>query len=312
VVTKGEDFFMSNVDRIVFEDKNEEFGFTQLPNVVLTSTVLNPTEVRVYAILRRYASLPKGAMPSVQTICMEANISKATYNRAIKRFVRSTENPSPEIPLVTAIHRPNQSNVYKIHKLSNGLIEKLRPLVAMEANEVKQLKEQSKKAKGKRKGGSQNETSIENTRVSQNETHPRGLKMRPTPSQIETQVILNLSNIDNNNQEQNQNRVVVVVDKVEKALQAKITKQQASKLIALADEHGKDVLVCIDDTVSHLKRTGEVVKSPFGIIQYAITNGWDVTELAATQQRQPAAPAHREFTEDYFDSIFEGIGGNVQ
>jgi hypothetical protein len=57
-------------DQIVFEDTNEQYGFTQNPNVVLTSTVLNPTEKIVYEILRRYATMPGGAHPGAATICL--------------------------------------------------------------------------------------------------------------------------------------------------------------------------------------------------------------------------------------------------
>lgn len=87
------------MDQIIFEDKSEQFGYTPIPNAVLTSTVLSPVEVRIYAILRRYASLPQGAMPSAPSICAEANISKATYNRAIKKFIKSDTNPNPEAVL---------------------------------------------------------------------------------------------------------------------------------------------------------------------------------------------------------------------
>lgn len=157
-------------DHIIFEDKNDQYGFTQVPNVVLTSTVLSPTAVRIYTILRRYASMPKGAMPSVPTICVEANISKATYNREIKTFIRSTENPNPAVPLISVIHRPNKSNIFKVHKLTEQLIAKLKPAVAMEKVEVEKLKAKYKR-KSKKKSASQNETPFENTRESQNETY---------------------------------------------------------------------------------------------------------------------------------------------
>ncbi len=178
-------------NQIVFEDKNEQYGFIQVPTVIATSTVLSPTAVRIYIILRRYASMPKGAMPSVPTICVEAQISKSTYNREIKTFVRSTQNPNPAVPLITAIHRRNATSVFKIHKLTDQLIAKLKPAVMMEETELKMMKAKYKK-KTKRKSGYQIETPIENTRESQNETYQSGYQIEtPGVSNCDTSYIDN-------------------------------------------------------------------------------------------------------------------------
>lgn len=212
-------------DHIIFEDKNDQYGFTQVPNVVLTSTVLSPTAVRIYTILRRYASMPKGAMPSVPTICVEANISKATYNREIKTFIRSTENPNPAVPLISVIHRPNKSNIFKVHKLTEQLIAKLKPAVAMEKVEVEKLKAKYKR-KSKKKSASQNETPFENTRESQNETHLLA-------SQNETPGVSNCdtSNIENKLYRQTNGDCLIDFQ----------TKQEAEKFISHALQKGMSI-----------------------------------------------------------------------
>jgi hypothetical protein len=264
-------------DQIVFEDENERHGFTQIPNVVLTSTVLSPTAVRIYGILRRYASMPKGAMPSVPTVCIEANISKATYNREVKTFIRSTENPNPAIPLITAIHRRNKSNVFKIHKLTDQLIALLKPAITMEETDLERLKEKYKK-KGKKKGGSQNETPIENTRESQIDTH-QGTSQNETPG---------VSNCDTNNIEHKQDRqrrdVVVshYQEEFKKLFNAELTDKDAKAFFLEAKKNGKDLL----DYIHYVKNQSEkkTIGNPVGYLRDAVYGNWAVPSVAELEQ----------------------------
>jgi hypothetical protein len=268
-------------DQIVFEDKNEQYGFVQIPTVVMTSTVLSPAAVRIYGILRRYASMPEGAMPSVATICVEAQISKSTYSREIKKFIRSSENPNPPTPLVTAIHRKNKTNVFKIHKLTDQLIEKLKPTVMMEETELKKMKEKYKKKKSKnnQKGGSQIETPIENTRESQIDTPQSGFQIETpnTPSGVSNR---DPNYIDNKLYRQQQTKNVVVVEaqkKFEKLFDKTLSTKKAEEFAKMAEENGKDLIECIERTKKYLN-TQENVKNPVGALRYEITNGWDIEE----------------------------------
>ncbi|WP_176786581.1 helix-turn-helix domain-containing protein [Thermoactinomyces sp. DSM 45892] len=277
-------------DKAVFESENESLGFTIIPNVILTSTVLTPTEKIVYGILRRYANLPKGCMPAVSTVCLEANISKATYNRAIKTFIRSTENPNPAIPLITIIHRPNQSNEFKFHDITDHLVELLKSAVQMEEEEKKiaKAKKKRKKAASKSKSGSQNDTPIENTGESQNETHIQ-------TSQNETPPVSNCdtSNNELNKKEQQQPEVlekdvVVVVDFIQEKFQKLYTAKQVKRLLTLAKNHGEDLIACIENANAYDKRVKKL-KSVYGGIEYAIKEGWDVPPPETTKPT-PAKP----------------------
>lgn len=274
-------------DQIVFEDENERHGFTQIPNVVLTSTVLSPTAVRIYCILRRYASMPKGAMPSVPTVCIEANISKATYNREIKTFIRSTENPNPAIPLITAIHRRNKSNVFKIHKLTDQLIALLKPAITMADKELERLKEKYKK-KGKKKGGSQNATPIENTRESQFDTHQ-------STSQIETPGV---SNRDTNNIEHKQDRqrrgsvVASYQEEFKKLFNVEFTDKDAKAFFLEAKKNGKDLL----DYIHYVKNQSEkkTIGNPIGYLRDAVFGNWNVPSRAELEQAAAKEAAEKE------------------
>ncbi|SDY83583.1 hypothetical protein [Thermoactinomyces sp. DSM 45892] len=271
-------------DKAVFESENERLGFTMIPNVILTSTVLTPTEKIVYGILRRYASLPQGCMPAVSTVCLEAHISKATYNRAIKTFIRSTENPNPTIPLITIIHRPNQSNVFKFHDISDQLVELLRSAVRMEEEEKKIAKAKKKRTKksSKSQSGSQNETPIENTRESHFETPPQ-------TSQNETCPVSNCdtNNIELNKQQQQHTEldknVVVVVDLINEKFGKKVRPKQAKDLLTLAEQNDVDISDCIQNAKDYHDAVG-LKRSIYGGIQYAITNGWDVEPPAKREQ----------------------------
>lgn len=248
-----------STDQIVFEEKNEQFGFTQLPNVVLTSTVLNPTEVRIYAILRRYASMPNGAMPSVPTICAEANISKTTYSRAIKTFVRSAQNPQPKIPLITAIHRANQTNLFKIHKIKDVLVEKLKPTIAMEESDREQLKAKHKSKKSK-KGRFQNETPIENPREFQNDTPRVGFKMKLRSVSNRNTNNIELSNIDNNKEQEQKDVVVFLKKEIKNTFEKTVTNGTAKQMITTFQAHGKT----IDEGLSLLTEINQEYSSAFG------------------------------------------------
>lgn len=270
-------------NQIVFEDKNEQYGFIQVPTVIATSTVLSPTAVRIYLILRRYASMPKGAMPSIPTICVEANISKATYNREIKTFVRSTENPNPAVPLITAIHRKNATNIFKIHKLTDQLIAKLKPAVTMEETKLEKLKAKYKK-KTKRKSTSQNETPIENARESQIETYQSGY-------QIETPRVSNCdtSYIENKLYRQT-NQACLIDSQMEKASEGFInyalqkgmtikSVQATKKRYLEAREKGIEHEALLSALNETFERYGEAT-SPISALQTAIDNHM-VAEKAA-------------------------------
>lgn len=174
-------------DIIVFEDLNDKLGEVKAFNSVITSTVLSPAAVRIYLNFLRYArkaSLSEdGAIfPKVETICRDCNISKATYQRQIKTFVRSSANPNPDVPLVSSKRRFNQSNIYTIHKITDEIVHKLKPTVLEEdpfSYNLSQI-ETSLINQGfsrsqidtilKTLGLSQNETSGLNQGKSQNET----------------------------------------------------------------------------------------------------------------------------------------------
>jgi hypothetical protein len=288
-------------DQIVFEEKDEQYGFIQLSNVVLTSTILTPIEKVIYAILRRYASMEKGAMPSIPTIILEANISKSTYQRAVNKFIRSDKNPNPEIPLITSIKRKNKSNLFKIHKLTDPLIQKLHPAVSMSEAEKEQYHETYKKKK--KKSGVQNETIQKNKGKSQIEPHQVGFILNPLEGSNRTPSNIELNNIEQQQQEHQKN-VVVVRDEFEKTFEKKITKKQAEDLIKLAIENDKDVLDAIKETATHFKQKNQQPDSAVGSVRYSITDGWDIEVKPA--KVQPSHPAHVEFDDAYFANLFGG------
>jgi hypothetical protein len=272
-------FFMENQqDQIVFEDTNEQYGFTQSPNVVLTSTVLNPTEKIVYEILRRYATMPGGAHPGAATICLEANISDATYKRAIKTFVRSSSNPKPKIPLITAVRRPNQTNKFYVHKITPELIDLLKPAIAMS----KQEREQHRKAFNRRKkskSGAQNEPSIENTGKAQNEPTPQNTKSR----------VQNEPSIENTGKAQNEPQTILSIKKQ--------TNKQTNKEDCLIDFPSK-----------------EVEQKTMAFIQYAFQNGMHVQSVQATKKRYAEALAKGIAHEDLMKALedsFKLFGANT-
>lgn len=282
-------------DQIVFEDENEQYGFTQVPNVILTSTVLSPTAVRIYTILRRYAGMPKGAMPSVPTICVEANISKATYNREIKTFIESTENPNPAVPLITVIHRPNDTNMFKFRKLTKQLIAKLKPTVAMEKDELKKLKEKYKR-KSKKKSTSQNETPIENTRESQNETH-LGVSQNETPG---------VSNCDPNNIENKQYRqrrsgvVASYQEEFKKLFNQELSEQDAKAFAQEAVKNGKD----LRDYIHYVSKAQEKkeVPNPVGYLREAVFGNWNVPSIAELEQAAAKEEAEKAAVNEIYSN----------
>lgn len=312
-------------DQIVFEDKAEQFGFTQIPNVVLTSTVLNPTEVRIYAILRRYASMPNGAMPAVATICLEANISNATYKRAIKTFIRSSHNPKPKIPLITSVQRPNDTSVYKIHKITDQLTELLKPAIAMSKKERDEFRK-SFREKKRKKERVQNEPSIKNTREAQNEPSRVGLKINPLGGSKRTPSNIDISNIDNNIQEK-KDVVVVLKNKIKEKLGQKIGDRIAIELVTTFEKHGKridrivaslayvieqcqkafdqtlsikeahailaaifendaDFNEVLNNTVAYFKQKGESVANPVGVLINAMEKGFRYAPVKQKTKRE--------------------------
>ncbi len=304
-VKMGEILIMSK-DYIVFEDKNYRCGFTQLPNVVLTSTVLDPTDKVIYGILLRYATMEHGALPSVPTICLEANISVNTYRRSIKKFIKSATNPKPEVTLITAIQRTGTSNVFKIHRITDRIIAKLKAVVTF-SKEQKNDQKRVKKLQKTSKKSAKNETS-KPLAPKEYEKHPvqngGGTPTQNgggTPTQNDPLIILTTNNIDNN-KESNKN-VVVVQDEFKEKLQKTITKKQAEGLIQLAVQHEKNVLDCIKETVVYFEQSKKEKKNPYGAVYHAIINGWDVQ----TEQPKPTSPMYREFDDAYFNELLGGV-----
>jgi hypothetical protein len=273
----------ANQDRIAHEDKNYRYGFTQLPNIVLTSTVLDPTDKIIYGILLRYATMEKGAFPEASTVCLEANISLSTYRRSIKKFIKSDTNPKPEVTLITATQREGTSNLYIIHIITNRIIEKLKAVVTFSKEAKKRAKKQPKMGKkGAKKKAPKPLISKGNLHnLGQNDTPPPSQNDTPPPSQNDTLVILNINNIEQ--QQENQKNVVVVQDEFKKSFEKTITKKQAEELIKLAIENEKSIVDCIEETVTYYKQSGKEKKNSYGAVIYAITTGWDI-ENAPTKE----------------------------
>ena len=289
---------MSSKDYIVFEDKNYRCGFTQLPNVVLTSTVLDPTDKMIYAILLRYATMEHGALPSASTICLEANISVTTYKRSIKKFIKSATNPKPIIPLITAIQRTGTSNIFKIHRITDRIITKLKAAVTFSKDEKKRAKKQPKTAKKNVKNEKRKPLVSKEKEKHLGQNEPGGV------GQNEPLIILTTNNIDNNNGETKKN-VVVVIDEIKEKLQKTITKKQAESLLELAAQHEKNVLDCIKETATYFEQSKKERKSTYGALYHAITNGWDIE--IQTEQPKPTSPQYREFDDAYLDELIGGV-----
>src|SRR5690606_8692868 len=99
-----------------------------------------------------------------------------------------------------------KSSIFKIHKINDYLIEKLKPVVSLSQIEKKIIKSQKRQSK---KRLSQNET----TYPYQNETTYPYQNETTYPYQNETRIIKNNNKIDNNKQERNDD--VVVVEEIE-------------------------------------------------------------------------------------------------
>lgn len=291
------EWFIVFTNKIVFEDQNEKFGFTQIPNVVLTSTVLNPTEKCIYGILRRYASMNDGAMPSVATICIEVNISASTYKRAIKSFIRSSHNPNPKVPLVTAIRRPNDTNIYKIHRITNELIELLKPAIAMDKKKKDKLK---KRFKSQRKqSGVHFEPSIENTRKAQNEPPGVGLILSLPEGSNRAPNNNDTNNIDNNKQEKDvvvegniekeekgsdwklhsQNDVANLRKEMEEVFDQEMTEEAAKELITLADQNNRHINEYFRAMKTRSEKKKEKPWNPVGALRKYVENDWTLPSL---------------------------------
>lgn len=296
-MSKSEEF------EVELENPGEKYGFTMQSNIILTSTILTPVEKTIIAVLRRYGTMPNGAHPSIATICSEANISRSTYNRAIKTFVYSSANKKPKVRLITCIHRPNATSKFKFHTLTDELIQKLKPVITMSQEERDERLEkfQSKPSKKSKQSTCQNDTPIDISRENQNDT-PKGCQNdTPVVSNRHTNNI-DLINIEQQQQTENQDDVVVSFqNEIKEHLQTEIPEKTIKALLAEVEKNGKD----LRDYIHYVKdqvATGKVT-NPAGYLRDAVTNNWSVPSLAELEMAAAKEEARKSAVVQKYDQV---------
>lgn len=126
--------------KINVEYADSNLQFEMIPHWVLFHDDLTAQDVRTYACLTRYASMPKGAIPSHKTLADDARCSSSTARRSIERLVeagavevenrggrkgeaqrsnryivRNVPRPPEGTPLSTSEHPPLSTSEQRIH-----------------------------------------------------------------------------------------------------------------------------------------------------------------------------------------------------
>jgi hypothetical protein len=98
---------------LVHEDPNLRQGFSQIPNVILSDSLLTDKEVRLYCLLLRYSWKDGHCFPGQDTLAKDMGCDQRTVIRTIKKLANYK---------LIRIKRQglNRPNIYFIRRLTDA------------------------------------------------------------------------------------------------------------------------------------------------------------------------------------------------